>query len=168
MNFFKKIKEQLFLFFIILLSIIVIISMLFLNDMVYNIRLLELKSFLKDINRMNSNVDYLFLVAKYKLHKELYENKIKYLDFNKEELKVSVLLSNFQKQNELILEKYNKTSLPVFYILNFLRFFLNKQHNCQRNSEHKQNSCNSGANRFPVMIAVKKFDFFFPLAVNRF
>lgn len=124
--FIKKIKGQLFLFIIILLSIIIIITMLFLNDMVYNVRLLELKAFLQEINRMNSNVDYLFLVAKYKLHKELYENKIKYLDLDKEELKVAVLLSNFQKQNELVLHKYDKTSAPIFYVLNFLRFFFNK------------------------------------------
>ncbi|MBN1411162.1 MAG: tetratricopeptide repeat protein [Spirochaetales bacterium] len=122
----KFLKNQAFIFILLISTVLIFLGMMFLNDIVKEIRLLELKAFLKEMNREDSNVDHLGMVSKYKLCKDLYENRINEKNLDSEELKTSYLIASFENQNKLQLDKYKDVAGPVIFILNLVRQILNK------------------------------------------
>ncbi|OHD15252.1 MAG: hypothetical protein A2086_13865 [Spirochaetes bacterium GWD1_27_9] len=105
---------------------IVIFSMILFNNVMINIRIFELKSYLLNINIEESSRDYLGLVSKYKLYKDLYKNHISENNFDINELKTSYLVTEDVKQN-ISLVKYSTLNYPVLFVINSIRFILGKQ-----------------------------------------
>lgn len=128
---FKKLKNfvanRIFTFLILFITIAIIILMIFLNDIIYYIRLYELSVFLRILNRTESNIDYIGMITKYKLHREWYKNKITSTDFEKKELRTSFLTMNLEKNiSESQYKKYSQIIPYVIEIINVIRTLLNK------------------------------------------
>jgi tetratricopeptide (TPR) repeat protein len=111
---------------IIVATVFILAGMYFLNDIVLSIRMIELESFLREINREASQVDELGMVSKYKLHLDLYSNAIDEGKFDEEELKTVYLATSFEVQSNIPATKYESISEPVMWIINVFRAFLGK------------------------------------------
>lgn len=119
-------KKQIYPFFLVLITVSIFVSMFILNDVVRYIRILELRSFISDINRSVAQVDYLNMITKFKLHKDLFKDKIREGDLDKEEMKVNLLISSFEDQKEISFEKYQSVTPLILGLINAMRGIFRK------------------------------------------
>ena len=112
---------------IILISGIIFILMIILNDVNMYVRFKELQLFLQRSNASESNnVNHLALVMKYKLHRQMYEKQIKQQDFDLIEMRVKSLLANEQILEKVTDKKYIYLEKPVLVMINGLRYSMGK------------------------------------------
>ncbi|MBN2736246.1 MAG: tetratricopeptide repeat protein [Spirochaetales bacterium] len=120
------IKGRLFLVFITLATISTVLFTLKLNDVVISLRLLELEAHLRDINRESSQTDHLSIVAKFQLHKRLYEGKSSEADLQAKELKNIRLQRFYESQNVKKLDEWKYYPPVLVEVINLIRMILQK------------------------------------------
>ena len=94
------------------------------NDVNIQIRMQELKVFLQKSTKEDNRLDHIGLVMKYRLHKEMYENRISPEDSSMIELRVNAILSERENIRMSEQNKYVYLSVPVLITINFFRFLL--------------------------------------------
>jgi tetratricopeptide (TPR) repeat protein len=94
------------------------------NDVNIQIRMREVKLFLQRSNRSDNSIDHIGLVVKYRLHKEMYENRISNEEMNIAEVRVNSILSGLERDKNIPTVKYRYASVPVTYIINFIRYLI--------------------------------------------
>lgn len=98
--------------------------MIIFNDVNIQIRIRGVKLFLQKSNRADSNIDHIGLVMKYRLNRQLYDNKISPENSNLVEMRVNAILSERDTLSEVTQEKYGLISVPVLYTINFIRYII--------------------------------------------
>jgi len=101
-------------------AVIVGLTVLF-NDINIQIRIQELRLFLQRSNREDNSIDHIGLVMKYRLHKEMYENRIAQEDTGIIEARINSILSGREEENNILPGRYNYMSIPVLYSINLIR-----------------------------------------------
>ncbi len=94
---------------------------IFFNDVNIQIRMREVKLFLQRSNRSDNSIDHIGLVMKYRLHKDMYENRISNDELNIAEVRVNSILGGLERENSISTVKYRYASVPVAYMINFIR-----------------------------------------------
>ncbi len=114
----KKIsKRGFFLSGFVLLTTVFVVFTVFTNRSVIRIRLNELNQYLNSVNRENSGAEYLHMVAKFKLSRDLYNKKIDDVLFSMREMDISNLFfMQVNPQKPLL-----KTDVFVLGIINTFR-----------------------------------------------
>ncbi|MBN2533731.1 MAG: tetratricopeptide repeat protein [Spirochaetales bacterium] len=125
-KFINLITDQKFILGIVLATLVILSGMIFLNDIVVSIRLLELKAYLRDIDKKASDMSTVGMVSKFKLHKKLYENKLNEDDLNKEEFNVTSRLLSSDDHDDIPFTKYRELAPPVLAVMNLIRLVLRK------------------------------------------
>lgn len=120
-------KGKFFLFTIILASCIIIFGMIILNDNVTTFGIIELNGLLNEMNREISEVDYLGMTGKFKLHMELYKDEINQQQFDEKELRVAMIISEYDNTVSIYYRKQNPISHLLFMFTNLVRTLINKQ-----------------------------------------
>jgi len=105
----------------------IIFLMVYFNDIVTSVGLRELQTDLGSLNRTNSKRDFLSMVAKYKLQKRLYEEKINDDEFGLEELKINSIVGMKEKTGSEVAERYTNILPPVFFFINAIRFVMGEK-----------------------------------------
>jgi tetratricopeptide (TPR) repeat protein len=123
----KRLKGYVFLFILIISAGVIVFGMVILNDNVTRIGIIELNGFLNDANREESNIDYLGMVSKFKLHMEFYRDTINQKQFDKAELRVAMVISSYST-SLMIYDKdtYNIFSSILMVVINFFRGLIEK------------------------------------------
>ena len=120
-------KNRIFIILLIIFSILILGVMIFMNDVIYYIHLHELNNYLTFLNREESNIDYLNMVRKYKLHRQWYEDHITSYEFDKEELKLAyITLENENLNEQKTKNKYELISPYILKIINSFRQIFQK------------------------------------------
>ncbi len=101
-------------------AVIVVITVLF-NDINIQIRIKEIGMFLQRSSRDDNSIDHMGLVMKYRLHKEMYENRISDQDTAIIEARINYILSGREEKGEILPGKYSLVSIPVIYFINLIR-----------------------------------------------
>jgi tetratricopeptide (TPR) repeat protein len=101
-------------------AVIVGLTVLF-NDINIQIRIKELRLFLQRSSREDNSIDHIGLVMKYRLHKEMYENRTTAEDTGVIETRINSILSGREVNGEVLPVRYNYLSIPVFHAINFIR-----------------------------------------------
>ena len=101
-------------------AVIVIVAVMF-NDINIQIRVKEIGKFLQRSSRDDNSIDHMGLVMKYRLHREMYENRISDEDTGIIEARINSILSGRGEQSEALPEKYSLVSIPVIYFINIIR-----------------------------------------------
>ena len=68
----SELKKKTGIFLFVAVTIMVFVLSFFLLRQIFDVRIFELNTYLISINRQGSGKDYLDLVKKYRLYKELY------------------------------------------------------------------------------------------------
>jgi tetratricopeptide (TPR) repeat protein len=122
----RKVTDYRFILIILIATALIITGMIFLNDIVVSIRLLELKAFLRDMDKQASDMSTVGMVSKFKLHKRLYENRMDEDELNRQEYTIAYRAIESKDYEDITLTKYRQIAPPVLTVMNFLRFFLQK------------------------------------------
>ncbi len=101
-------------------AVILFLTVLF-NDINIQIRIKEISTFLQRSSREDNSIDHMGLVMKYKLHKEMYENRISDQDTSVIEARINSILSERAESDELTEVDYSLVSIPVIYFINIIR-----------------------------------------------
>ncbi|MBN2532946.1 MAG: tetratricopeptide repeat protein [Spirochaetales bacterium] len=112
---------------LLFLLVSIIFLMVFFNDIITHLGFKELQTNLSNLNRKNSRRDFLGMVSRYKLQKELYENKTNDSDFAVEELKINSLISSSEKSFAEIKEKYKELLPAALFFVNSIRFTMGRE-----------------------------------------
>lgn len=113
---------------LLVLTILIILFVALFNDVCKYIRLKELKVHLQNSSRLDNNLDHMGLIMKYKIHQQLYENKLSQEEADIIEMKVGSMLSELTDVKEkVVIEKYSMMSIPVLYVINLVRLLEGKQ-----------------------------------------
>jgi tetratricopeptide (TPR) repeat protein len=111
----------------VFLSLIIIVFLIFLNDIIIFIRLNELKANLYEQDRRESSLDHIGLVATYQIHKNIYEKKITQENADVIEERVLSLVNSEEKEYSASIPiKYKIISRPALMIINFNRGIIGK------------------------------------------
>lgn len=121
-----RVTDQKFIIIIIITTILIISGMIFLNDVVVSIRMLELKAFLRDIDKKASDMSTVGMVSKFKLHKKLYEEKLNEDELNIEEYNITCRALSSEDHDDISVTKYKEIAPPILSIMNLVRLFLKK------------------------------------------
>jgi len=105
-------------------TIFLVCGILLFNDVNIHIRLREMKLFLQRSNRSDNSIDHIGLVMKYRLHKEMYENRISDVEINLAEVRVNSILAGLDNGRSIPAVKYRYASVPVTYMINFIRYLI--------------------------------------------
>jgi len=70
---------------------------------------------------VDNSTDHMGLIMKYKLHKEMYENRISDQDTSVIEARINSILSERAESDELTQVYYSLISIPVIYFINIIR-----------------------------------------------
>lgn len=97
---------------------------IFFNDVNIQIRMREVKLFLQRSNRSDNSIDHIGLVMKYRMYREMYENRISSEEMNVAEVRVNSILAGMDREKKISAEKYRYVAVPVTYIINFIRYFI--------------------------------------------
>lgn len=101
-------------------AVIVILTVMF-NDINIQIRVKEIGMFLQRSIRDDNSIDHMGLVMKYRLHREMYENRISDEDTGIIEARINSILSGRGEKIEVLPGKYSLVSIPVIYFINIIR-----------------------------------------------
>lgn len=101
-------------------TVIVGIAVIF-NDINIQIRIKEIGMFLQRSSRDDNSIDHMGLVMKYRLHKEMYENRISDEDTAVIEARINSILLGREDRGEILPARYSMASIPVVYFINFIR-----------------------------------------------
>ena len=115
-----------FLIIILCATFLIIIGMIFLNDIVVSIRMLELKTFLRDSDKKASDMSTVGMVSKFKLHKKLYENIINEDELNKKEYNTMYNTLSSEDHQDILLTKYQEIAPTILTVMNLIRICLRK------------------------------------------
>jgi tetratricopeptide (TPR) repeat protein len=99
-------------------------GIIFFNDVNIQIRMREVKLFLQRSNRSDNSIDHIGLVMKYRLHKDMYENRISNEELNIAEVRVNSILAGLERENIVSPVKYRYATIPVAYMINFIRYLI--------------------------------------------
>lgn len=121
---FKKIRLYIPELSLVLLMFSILGTMVLFNDIIKYIGLANLEIKLLHKNREDSNKDFLGMLAKYKLHKKLYEARISEHELNLAELKTNQLISLKDSAVPVGLKRYQRIYRPALFLLNGLRYIL--------------------------------------------
>jgi len=105
-------------------TVLLVCGIIFFNDVNIQIRMREVKLFLQRSNRSDNSIDHIGLVMKYRLHKEMYENRISNEEINMTEVRVNSILSGLDREKSIPAAKYRYASVPVGYMINFIRYLI--------------------------------------------
>lgn len=111
-------------FFLLAVTPLLVCGILLFNDVNIQIRMREVKLFLQRSNRSDNSIDHIGLVMKYRLHKELYENRISNDDLNIAEVRVNSILAGLDTGKDITTMRYRFASVPVVYMINFIRYLI--------------------------------------------
>ncbi|MBN2534186.1 MAG: tetratricopeptide repeat protein, partial [Spirochaetales bacterium] len=117
---------KLFLFLIVISSSMIIFGMIVLNNNVTNIGIIELNGFLNEMNREISDVDYLGMVSKFKLHMDFYKDNIDQQEFDKNELRVAMVISGYENTISIYSRKDSGFTRFLLIIINLMRKLIDK------------------------------------------
>lgn len=104
-------------------TLIVGLTVLF-NDINIQIRIREIKLFLQRSNREDNGIDHIGLVMKYRLHKEMYENRISGDDKSIIEARINSILAGRDEYAGIQPVKYSYLSIPVLFAINGIRYVI--------------------------------------------
>lgn len=119
-----KYKNVLLIF---LLSIIVITTLVFLNEAVIDIRIKELKLYFQDVDSKETNIDHVRLIMKYKLHKQMYDKLLSQDKADAIEFHINAITERVKKIDSVTYKKYRFITRAALQIINFNRFLLGKE-----------------------------------------
>jgi tetratricopeptide (TPR) repeat protein len=102
-------------------AVIVGLTVIF-NDINIQIRIKELRMFLQRSSREDNSIDHIGLVMKYRLHKEMYENRITAEDTSIIETRINSILSGRETEIKALPVRYNYLSVPVLHSINLIRY----------------------------------------------
>lgn len=105
-------------------TVLLVCGIIFFNDVNIQIRMREVKLFLQRSNRSDNSIDHIGLVMKYRLHKEMYENRISNEEMNMTEVRVNSILSGLDREKGIPAAKYRYASVPVGCMINFIRYLI--------------------------------------------
>lgn len=91
------------------------------NDINIQIRMREVKVFLQRSNRTDNSIDHIGLVMMYRLHRDMYENRITSEDVSMIEVRLNSILSSVESEKVIPQGKYVYATVPVVYAINFIR-----------------------------------------------
>ncbi len=91
------------------------------NDINIQIRIKELRVFLQRSSREDNSIDHIGLVMKYRLHKEMYENRIAVEDTSIIEARINSILSGRAEESNDLPAGYGYLSIPVLHVINLIR-----------------------------------------------
>lgn len=94
------------------------------NDVNIQIRMREMKFFLHESNRTDNSIDHIGLVMKYRLHRDIYENRITTEEMNLIEVRVNAILSGMELEKKTLDGRYRYASVPVIHVINFIRYLI--------------------------------------------
>ncbi len=94
------------------------------NDVNIQIRMREMKFFLHESNRTDNSIDHIGLVMKYRLHRDIYENRITTEEMNLIEVRVNAILSGMELEKKTLDGRYRYASVPVIHVTNFIRYLI--------------------------------------------
>ncbi len=94
------------------------------NDINIQIRMREVKLFLQRSNRSDNSIDHIGLVMKYRMHKDLYENRISPEEMNLIEVRINSVLEGMEYEKFEVNRRYRYATEPVMYVINFIRFLI--------------------------------------------
>jgi len=97
-------------------------AIIFFNNVNIQIRMKEIKIFLQNSNKSDNNIDHIGLVMKYRLNRQLYDNRISTEKSNLVEMRVNAILSGRKTERVVEQEKYKLVSIPVLYAINLIRY----------------------------------------------
>ena len=118
--------SNIFLILIIISTLLILLFMVNLNRILLNVRIFELKNYLKTINRKDSNIDFIQMVAKYKLAQRRYFNRIDDEEMETKEFRLSETLKRSTDFDSLT-QRYNSIYIkPVIFTINGIRLLLDK------------------------------------------
>jgi tetratricopeptide (TPR) repeat protein len=78
--------------------------------------------FLQRSSREDNSIDHIGLVMKYRLHKEMYENRITAEDTSIIETRINSILSGREAESKALPGRYNYLSIPVLHSINLIRY----------------------------------------------
>ena len=111
----------------VLITLLITAFLIFINDIVISIRLNELKASLQELDRRESSLDHIGLIATYQLHKNIYEKKITQDNADAiEEKIISILKREGSAANRVATARYTIISRPALWIINFNRKIIGK------------------------------------------
>lgn len=121
--FIKKYKVEIG---ILLLSALMVGFMFFLNNVNVFIRTKELKLYLQRSDKTDNDHSHMALLAKYKIHKQIYEKKISLKDFDLLQMRVNNLFKSSAKTKKIKMAKYEYISKPLVIVINLFRYLIGK------------------------------------------
>jgi tetratricopeptide (TPR) repeat protein len=111
---------------LVIVTVMVVLAMVVLNDVCVQIRMKELQVILQSGDYEESNLDHIGLLMKYDLHRKMYEDKISNEKADTLEIDVNRLISERASYREVPIRKYEYASIPVVGIINSFRFIIGK------------------------------------------
>ncbi|HPS57768.1 MAG TPA: tetratricopeptide repeat protein [Spirochaetota bacterium] len=111
---------------LILTSLLVTAYLVFINKINISIRLSELAASLQELDKNESNIDHIGLIATYEINKKIYENRIQQEEADTLEQVVDSLVVKEKNYPSAIQTQYGFLSLPGIWIINFNRKILGK------------------------------------------
>lgn len=105
----------------------IILLMIYVNNVVTYVGSRELEANLLRLSQANVKRDFIGMVSKYKLQKDLYDNKIDDGSLAIEELKVDSIIASRGNLLGAKSEPYKYELLPALFVINAVRFLLNEK-----------------------------------------
>ena len=121
-----KIRSYLGELSLVIITAVVVLAMIVLNDVCVQIRMRELQLILQSGDYEESNLDHLGLLVKYDLHRKMYEDKISNDRADAVETDINSLISERASYRRVPIRKYEYASVPVSGIINSFRFIIGK------------------------------------------
>ncbi len=110
-----------------LLALVITAFLIFLNDIVITIRLNELKADLLNMDRQESSLDHISLIATYQINKNIYEKKLTQENADTIEARIISLLKKEKRSGRAVdASRYKIISRPALWIINFNRNIIGK------------------------------------------
>jgi hypothetical protein len=109
----------------IILAAIFIITVNFaflINEANIHIRMNEMQLFMKQSYSDDNGSDQIMLLMRYKIQKQIYDNKKKASDIDEAELKATLAF----KENPINTDNYNASYNPAYYLIKFIRQLTNR------------------------------------------
>lgn len=96
----------------------------FFNDVNIQIRMREVRIFLQRSNRSDNSIDHIGLVMKYRMHKEMYENRMTSAEMNMIEVRINSILAGTDGAVNPAEIKYRYAAIPVTHMINIIRYII--------------------------------------------